>query len=252
MMPDSPIDLLPGVPSDYVLERMLAAGGKEVESGKFSSPESSAALAVNTFAWFTPRPELMPPLPDLPDIGSASKVEVEYCARFPWNGGRHPWLDAAIFSPTHLVGVESKRFEPFRDAKSVALSPAYDRPVWGDQMTPYEIMRDRLRSGEARFIHLDAAQLVKHAFGLVTDARRSQRRPILYYIFAEPLERNARPIPDAARSAHRLEIAAFAAAVAGGEVAFAAASYREWLASWPSNNVALLEHREAILAGFQP
>jgi hypothetical protein len=59
---------LPGVPSDYVLARLSAAGGREVESGKFSSPESSAALAVNAFGWFIQRPSLLPPLPGLEDI----------------------------------------------------------------------------------------------------------------------------------------------------------------------------------------
>lgn len=44
--------------------------------------------------------------------------------RFPWAGGRHPWLDAAVETERYLIGVESKRFEPFRDAKSVRLSDA--------------------------------------------------------------------------------------------------------------------------------
>jgi hypothetical protein len=51
----SPV-FLPGVPAAHVLERLGKAGGKEVESGKLASPESSAALAVNTFGWFNPRP----------------------------------------------------------------------------------------------------------------------------------------------------------------------------------------------------
>jgi hypothetical protein len=77
-------------------------------------------------------------------------VDVECCARFPWSGGRHPWLDAVIETPTALIGVESKRYEPFSDTKSVSLSDAYDRDVWGNRMKPFEQVRDLLRSGAMR------------------------------------------------------------------------------------------------------
>lgn len=56
-------EFLPGVPSAHVLERLAAAGGNEVGSGKLISPQSSAALAVNTFGWFVERPELLPSFP---------------------------------------------------------------------------------------------------------------------------------------------------------------------------------------------
>ena len=82
------------------------AGGDEVGSGKFENPDSSAALAVNTFGWFVGRPELLPAFPSLASIFPATFVDVEYCARFPWAGGRHPWLDAVIETDQHLIGVE--------------------------------------------------------------------------------------------------------------------------------------------------
>ncbi|SEP49339.1 hypothetical protein SAMN02990966_07293 [Rhodospirillales bacterium URHD0017] len=131
----------------------------------------------------------LPPLPGTGAMGTPDRVEVEYCARLPWSGGRHPWLDAVVITATHLVGVESKRFEPLRDAKTVSLSSAYDRPVWGGLMDRFAAMRDALRSGELCFRHLDAAHLVKHAFGLVTEAWRLSRRPVLFYFYAEPNER---------------------------------------------------------------
>jgi hypothetical protein len=53
-------EFLAGVPSDLVIKRLSAAGGNEGGSGKLQSPESSAALAVNTFGWFIERPELLP------------------------------------------------------------------------------------------------------------------------------------------------------------------------------------------------
>ena len=139
---------LPGIPASHVLGRLAKSGGKEIESGKLSSPESSAALAVNCFGWFIERPEQLPPLRGLETAGVPELVDVEFCARFPWSGGRHPWLDAVLQTPTMLIGIESKRFEPFRDAKSVHLSDAYNLKVWGRNMKSYERMRDRIRSGE--------------------------------------------------------------------------------------------------------
>ena len=220
---------LPGVPVAHVLARLAAAGGDEIGSGKFTHPESSAALAVNTFGWFIERPVDFPPLPGTGLMGTPERIEVEYCARLPWSGGRHPWLDAVVITQTHLIGVESKRFEPFRDSKTVSLSSAYDRLVWGEQMSRFASVRDRLRSGELSFRHLDAAQLVKHAFGLVTEARRLSRQPVLFYLYAEPHSRGGVRISTDDHRRHRDEIATFLKLVVGDEVVSLASSYGRWL-----------------------
>jgi len=220
---------LPGVPIAHVCARLAAAGGDEIGSGKFAHPESSAALAVNAFGWFVERPIDFPPFPGTAAMGTPERVEVEYCARLPWSGGRHPWLDAVVITPTHLIGVESKRFEPFRDTKAVSLSSAYDQPVWGERMDRFAAMRDSLRSGKLCFRHVDAAQLVKHAFGLVTEARRLSRRPVLFYIYAEPNERNGHRISAEDHRRHRDEIGTFMQFTAGDEVTFLSSSYRRWI-----------------------
>jgi hypothetical protein len=246
------LKFLPGVPATHVLDRLAKAGGNEVESGKLASPESSAALAVNCFGWFYPCPKLLPPFPGLDAGFPPILVDVEYQARFPWPGGKHPWLDAVLITTSHLIGVESKRFEPFRDKKSVSLAAAHDGPVWGDAMKPYELLRDKLRSGEMRFEYLDSAQLVKHAFGLVTDAKRKGKKPALVYLFAEPASLNGRPIPEISIQHHRAEVAAFADAVRGAEVGFHASSYREWIASWAQLDQSVVQHGEALLSEFVP
>lgn len=242
---------LPGVPAEHVLNRLATAGGKEVESGKFASPESSAALAVNCFGWFIERLESFPPLPGMDNSDPVEMVDVEFTARFPWSGGRHPWLDAVVQTQVSLIGIESKRFEPFRDQKSVSLSSAYDRPVWGDNMRRYEQMRDRLRSGAVTFRHLDAVQLVKHAFGLVTEARRRGRRPVLFYIYAEPTSRAGKAIPSEHILRHRKEITEFAEAVRGDDVAFHFSSYRDWISTWPKGGD-LQAHGRTIIETFSP
>ena len=241
---------LPGVPGDRVRAALAAAGGNEVESGKLDSPESSAALAVNTFGWFIDRPADLPPFPPLADLDwPAHCVDVERQMRFPWRGGRHPWLDAAVETATHLIGVESKRFEPFRDAKTVNLSDAYDRDVWGNGMAPLTLMRDGLRSEEVAFTYLDAAQLVKHAFGLVTEGNRIGKVPVLLYLYAEPVTRGTSAITPETLTRHRAEIASFATAVEGAAVRFAACSYSEWFAGWTGD---ARNHADAVVERFRP
>jgi hypothetical protein len=239
-----------GVPEDTIRTALAAAGGNEIESGKLDSPESSAALAVNTFGWFLERPADLPPFPPLADLDwPALRVDVERQMRFPWRGGRHPWLDAAVETSTNLIGVESKRFEPFRDTKTVNLSEAYDRDVWGNGMAPFTVMRDALRSSDIAFTYLDAAQLVKHAFGLVTEGKRIGKVPVLLYLYAEPATRGASAITPETLARHRAEIADFAVAVTGAAVRFAACSYREWFAGWTGE---AHHHADVLIERFQP
>ena len=240
--------LLPGVPEAEVRARLESAGGNEIASGKFANPESSAALAVNGFGWFLERPGALPPFPPLADLDwPAVRVDVERQMRFPWTGGRHPWLDAAVETGRHLIGVESKRFEPFRDSKAAKLSKAYDRDVWGEGMTRWCALRDTLRANPTFFRWVDAAQLVKHAFGLVTEGRRIGKAPVLLYLFAEPT--SGRAITPQAFADHRAEVARFAALVTGDAVRFAACSWREWLATFCRGSES---HGDAVLARFAP
>ena len=55
-------DFLSGVPVEAVLAALARSPGNELASGKFDSPDSSAALAVNAFGWFLERAALLPPL----------------------------------------------------------------------------------------------------------------------------------------------------------------------------------------------
>ena len=120
------------------------------------------------------------------------KLEAE--VRFPWRGGRHPVLDCLVTTPSALIGIESKRFEPFRSKKKSSLSGSYWRPVWGRRMKGYESIRDGLHGEPGCYRRLDAAQLFKHAFALRTAVHeRPEFRalaPILFYVYAEP---NFRP-----------------------------------------------------------
>lgn len=240
--------LLPGISVDRIAAALGAAAGQELASGKFGSPESSSALAVNGFGLFLENPGALPPFPCLHDLDwPALTVDVERQMRFPWSGGRHPWLDAAVETASHLIGVESKRFEPFRDFKLAKLSPKYSSYDWEKGMVPWCAMRDLLLADPAAFRHLDAAQLVKHGYGLVAEAKRRGKSPVLLYLFAEPTK--GRAIPTKAFADHRSEIARFADTVAGSTVRFTAYSWREWLETFPQS---MAGHAERLIARFHP
>lgn len=239
------------LPRDRILESYSAAGGQELVSGRFASPESSAALVANTFGYFLDQPErLTLPCPSLA-AGDARTVQLEAQMRFPWRGGLHPWLDVAIETDTALIGVESKRYEPFRDRKTVTFSQAYSRPVWGEAMAPFEAMRDALLGGRT-FQFLDAAQLVKHAFGLRTQAQRSGKRAVLCYLYAEPKAfPGGRLIATSDIADHRDELAAFSADVSSvvAEVQFCSLSYGDLLRHW-ADQADLQDHAAALTARF--
>jgi len=112
-------------------------------------------------------------------------------------------------------------------------------------------MRDALRTGKEVFHYLDAAQLVKHAFGLVTDGKRKVKSPILVYLFAEPKSLNGKKLDAANFSDHRAEVNRFAKLISGAGVSFHAFSYRDWLKVWPSAG-SVAKHGLQIQKRFSP
>ena len=252
---------LPGVPGPEIEEIFNAAAGNEIANGKFDSPESSAALAANAFGFFLNRARDLPPLPDCGRVAwPARSLSLEATVRFPWRGGHHPVLDCLVTTPSAFIGIESKRFEPFRSKSPVFFSDAYWRPVWGDDMKGYEGVRDKLHANGHLYDFLDAAQLVKHAFALRTAVRNRRSGhdgliPILFYLYAEPAvwPKNGRPIGDDEKAKHREEIARFARDVAGDEVAFVSCSYQRLLEDWARHkDGGIRAHAAAVTRRFSP
>ena len=252
---------LPGVPGDEITAIFNRAPGNEIATGKFDSPESSAALAANAFGFFLKRLHQLPPLWGCENVTWPAKfVALESTMRFPWRGGRHPILDVLIATASGLIGIESKRFEPFRAKPNPVFSDAYWRPVWGESMQGYESIRDILRDNPGHFCHLDAAQLVKHAFGMRTQVNREGSKfngstPILYYLYSEPdtWPKSGEPVDSADKDRHWQEIADFADTVAGDEVAFVSCSYRSLLNGWRQSGAAgIHDHANAVIQRFAP
>ncbi len=252
-------NLLPHLPIEAILAAFEKAGGGEIKSGKFESLESSAALAANAFGYFLSSTGNEARAAEFPVQGQFAflgtpiqSVWLEKQMRFPWSGGLHPWLDAVIENEQWLVGIESKRYEPFRAKKASAFSDAYSRPVWGADMLPFERMRDALSKGSIKFRHLDAVQLVKHAFGIRTQAINHKKRAALVYVYGEPCTwPNGKMIEQADIACHREEVSQFSELVSGAEVKFSALPYRELMNLFAASPHALLrEHASLVAASY--
>jgi hypothetical protein len=240
---------LPGLPADLIEGLLSRSPGSEFTTGKFDNPDSSACLAVNAFGRFLEHPGDLPPLPGVP-MGKPEEVTVEAEMRFPWSGGLHPWLDAAVTTATTLVGIESKRYEPFRPGKKAVFSDAYEKRDWGSGMARTNALRRRLIAADAAFRHLDAAQLVKHLYGLRTQAAKRAKGAVLVYLYAEPpMWSSGKPVDPAAIARHRAEVDRFAAEVRGDDVVFVALRWSDLLAQWRASR-AVAAHAQALEGRF--
>lgn len=234
-------NLLPGVRAKDFETDLRSGDGNELQ-GKFRAVHSSSALAVNAFAPFRTRlPELV-----LPGSGPFSGLEFE--RKCP-NGlrGKSPNLDLLLEGPEEVVGIESKLAEPMT-ATRAKFSPQYRKRLrdrlgssaWFQEMC-------RLEEDPNRYGFLDAAQLVKHAFGLIYTF--PDRNVKLLYLFWEP--RNSRDHPFF--SEHRRQVAEFAKSVQDSGPAFDAMSHgelwRHWSAAtspWLSAHIGNLQARYEI------
>ena len=242
------------LPISEIVAAVERSPGNEIRSSKLASPESSAALAFNTFGFFIKRAGELPIIPCTEDCGwPATFVSIEQTAPFPWSPrGRHPWLDAFVETELHIIGIESKRYEPYRAKKFGKFSKAYWRPVWGDQMKPYE--RDAISQGDSRFGRLDVAQLVKHAFGLRTEGQRRGKAVRLVYLYAEPsIWPDGKEVNLLHMNEHMGELRQFGDEVSGAEVIFSACSYRSLLQQWRGQTDSeIRSHAENIVKEFYP
>ncbi|MDP4891764.1 hypothetical protein [Cypionkella sp.] len=242
-------EFLPDLPVEGILECLKRSPGHEIRSGKFDSPESSAALVANAFGWFLNRPQVLPPLPGVP-AGQAETVTLEAEMRYPWKGGRQPWLDVGIETATTLIGIQSKRYEPFRPSKVQGFSELIDRPEWRQTMGAYTKMRDDLVSGKVDFDAMDAVGLIKQAYGIQTRAEKRALGGVLVYLYAEPKTwASGKPVNPDRVVQHQKELAKFARMVAGDAVVFVPLRWADLLRQW-AQVPALAAHVEALRARF--
>ena len=220
--------------------------GNELES-KFCAAHSSAALAVNCFVPFRRRiGDLVLPL-----SGGFQTLEFERKCPTGLRGGQPPNLDVLLTGDAGIVGIESKLTEHLGKRPPAYFSDAYVEQIRDERCEEgYFSEMLRLRKEPDAYVWLDAAQLIKHAFGLAyTFGREAQ--VTLFYVYWEP--ENHREFPQFA--AHRNEIEDFRGRVANSYPAFMAMNYLElwrfWrqrtpAQSWLSRHLDELEARYGI------
>ncbi len=242
---------LPDLPEDRILGCLRPSPGHELNTGKFDNPDSSSALVANAFGWFLDRPTALPALPGVP-AGQPLSVTLEAEMRFPWRGGRHPWLDVGIETPTTLIGVEATRYEPYRPQKRSGFAEVIDRPVWRERLGRFTQLRDDLVSGAVWYDTLDAVQLIKDAYGLLTRAEKKATGAVLVYLYAEPAQwASGKPVDAGRLALHREEVADFAGRVAGDSVTFVAIRWADVLRQW-EDVAALRPHALRVKERFGP
>lgn len=221
----------------------LSAGdGNELQT-KFRAVHSSSALAVNCFAPFRRRMEDL----ILPTEGLFQPLRFEQKCPTGLRGGRAPNLDVLLKGPVSVVGIESKLTEYLAPHRAV-FSSAYAMQI-RDERCEQGYFREMLRLMDApnSYVWLDAAQLIKHSFGLANTFRD---HPVtLLYLFWEP----ANPDFDQVFADHRQEIAEFAERVEGSIPAFKAMSYPELWASWQDARPAdwLIAHLNELRSRYE-
>lgn len=240
---------LPDLPVEGILECLKRSPGHEIRTGKMDGPESSAALVANAFGWFLHRAAQLPPMQGVP-CGPVTSVTLEAEMRYPWKEGRHPWLDVGLESATTLVGIEARRYEPFRPAKASGFSEIYDRPVWREKLPRFTALRDDLVKGNVGFECLDAVALIKAAYGLLTRAEKRASGAVLVYLYADPVNwASGKPVDPGLKARHRKELAEFSRLVAGDGVSFVRLRWGDLLASWAAEP-ALADHAAGLRGMF--
>jgi len=234
-------NLLPGVLLGQFVADLEQGDGNELDS-KFLAAQSSSALAVNCFAPF--KDEII----DLSLLGTNGFEAFQFEKKCPTGlrSGNAPNLDIVAEGKAHVVAIESKCTEYF-GTKPAKFAPAYAAQIQDERRQSAwfgEMLQ--LDAGAVSYRFLDAAQLIKHAYGV---ARCFKGKSVtLVYLYWEP--ENATEFPEF--EAHREEISRFGESVAGAFPRFEALSYAELWSSWETSQCPpwLSDHIQALRARY--
>ncbi len=226
-------NLIDGLPLESIVFDFAAGAGKELH-GKLCAAHSSAALAVNTFGPWRGDPRAL-------RIGGVTGFEsMRFEATCPTGlGGTPPHLD--LLADGDLpVAIESKCTE-WMEPRPAQFSASYDRLRASHGHSLWFTQIERLRLNPTCYRYVDAAQLVKHALGLL--ACFGERTVQLIYLYWEP--RNRADWPECRM--HREEAVDLASRVARSNIRLVPMSYHdlwaEWNCSEPPPHLALLRLR---------
>lgn len=221
------LNLLPNVDAEDIASAYRKGAGKELEK-KARAIHSSSILVMNTFAPFRNHPKQLV----IDGFRNFEKPNLEYPLPSGLDG-IPPHLDVFISAPDRAVAVESKFTEPLQEKKpefrDSYFGPRAKHLPW-DEYWRQEMQA--VRDGKISYRYLDAAQLIKHAFGLskwmTEDTER--RSTTLLYLYWMPTNGNALEL----YRDHAAEIRMLRDRVSGGSIRFCALTYSKLWDSWDS------------------
>ncbi|WP_109794947.1 PGN_0703 family putative restriction endonuclease [Minwuia thermotolerans] len=213
-------NLLEGVRLEDFRQDFEQGDGNELE-GKFLAAHSSSAFAANCFGPFKTRPE------ELELVGKGGFTKLGFERKCPTGlRGKSPNLDLVAQTDDQIIAVESKCTE-YLTSHEARFADAYSEKILDDRRDgPWFAEMERLKQDPRGYVHLDAAQLIKHAFGLAYTF--PGQKVMLLYLYWEP----ANPEADPAFARHQAEIEAFAERTSEGFPRFASLSYPALWKSW--------------------
>lgn len=192
---------------------------------KFASIASSSALAVNTFALWAENNYLQHL-----KIGNHSDFnELHFEYKYSNGIGTPPNLDIALFGEFSTLAIECKFLESFSTKKS-HFSDSYflindhrKKSLW------YSLMTD-IGNRTVDFKYLDAAQLIKHFFGICKDLSSENHKTLLYIYWDS---KNNKISQSEAYKKHLEELNLFSSQVKGdSQLTFEYMSYQELWQQW--------------------
>jgi hypothetical protein len=233
-------NLLPGTDPQWFEAELREGAGKELDS-KFRAAHSSSALAINTFAQFKTEPNML----SLANWSGCCcfRFEAKCSAGIIGRRGLDspPHLDVLARCATSVLGIESKCTEHLK-SRALKFSPAYSDQIKDDARRNSAWFESMQKIRMTDYCHLDAAQLIKHAFGLAHCF--PSRDVTLLYLYWEPS--NAAEFSECKN--HREEVQRFAKEVKGASPSFRHLSYQELWREWSllSSPTWLSEHLTAL------
>ena len=221
-------NLIPGVTKADFWKDLEEGDGKELSDSpktpaKFCAAYSSSALVVNSFGPFRNSPEHLV----LAGYSNFNQSQFERKCPMGFGGRFQPNLDFFAAGPENLVVVESKFLETLRP-REASFKESYKTRMQTQAEPAWQNMYKSLLADSQRFVHLNAAQLVKHYLGIRNTFRDWQVAKVLLYLFWEP--ENAEDIAEFER--HRNEVALFSREVEKSEIQFVALSYSQLWQDW--------------------
>jgi hypothetical protein len=229
-------NFLYGIELEDIRSDFEAGAGRELK-GKMRAPHSSSALAVNTFGRWSGEPS------SLCICGHTGFKSLKFEQQCPTGlGGTAPHLDVLAVAPKAVVAVESKCLEHLH-LKHVDFSPSYLTITDARAGSPFFKLALHPREIRYEFKRLDAAQLVKHYFGL--SKCWPDKRITLLYAYWEP--QNANDFNEFVE--HRREVEEFRDLVsAESNFTLRAVCYRELWDDWGNADtpVWLRDHVRAL------